>query len=723
MNVALLLLALQGSVGPATPAAPDAADTLRLRPDSAAMATAYADAETRELVRLARGHRGFLDASVFRYRATARQRVSVGVRALRRDRLIFRREVAAVVDWRRDGPSRVEVKGAREVVPIAIPGVEVPDDLESWARDFVPEPGDDRLFIAPQEGGFAWHPLVEGGEALYRYAIGDTTVVRLPDGREVRLVELRVTPRERDIRRVTGSFWIELDDHAIVQAVFRPSREFDLERDLAEIDPGEEDELDEVPGFLKPIRFDVRYVTVEYGLWEMRWWMPRLLAFDGYLQMGPARFPITLEARYDDYTVEADRYGLPELPPLIRELAGDPYGRARPYTYGIDVALADTASLLESPLLGASIYDAGEALISEGELRELGDRLGSIPAPPWEAGRPRVRAPWQLGTGLLRYNRVEGLSAGARVDWDLARARLDLTGRFGVASVEPDVELGVEVPGLRRTWRLAGYHRLAAADPSLRPFGLANSFNALVFGRDDGTYFRASGAELRLRPAPGEARYDVRLYAERQAAAHRNTDFSLRQLGDDGVVFRPNIDAADADQVGIAARVGAERGLDPTGFRWGAWVDLTAEAGTYAFVRPGLTVRAAAPLPGSLVGGVELAGGTTLGGDPGDAAPVQSHWFLGGPATLRGFPGGALDGEEYARARVELANDFPAARLAVFSDAGWAGPSFDAYDPDRLHVSVGAGASFLDGLLRLDLARAVQPVEGWRLEMYIDALF
>lgn len=698
-------------------------DTLpAFRPDSAALATAYADAATRDLVRRARGRHDVIDASVFRYHATSRQRISVGIRALRRDRLLYRREVAASIDWRRDGPGRVEVLGARETVPMALPGPQIPDDIEEWALSFVPEPGGDRLVLTPDGGGFAWHPLIEGGEAVYTYATGDTTEIRLPDGSAIRLVELRVTPRERDIRLITGSFWIELDGYAIVQAVFRPSREFDLERDLPVIDPGEEDDLDDVPGLLKPIRFDLRYVTVEYGLWEMRWWMPRLIAVDGSLQMGPARFAMDYEVVYDDYRVEADRHGLPSLPPVIRQLAGDSSVQARPYEPVMTVVVADSAALLDHPLLPESLYDPGASLISEAELRELHRRLDALPATPWAPERPRVTWPWQLGHGLLRYNRVEGLSAGGRVDWAMGPAAVDLTARLGTAGPVPSAELGVEVPTLRGTWRLAGYHRIASADAATRPLGFGNSLNALLFGRDDGMYFRASGAEIRRTPAPGEPRYVVRVYAERQADLDRKTQFSLRRVLDGDHGFRPNLEADAATQVGLAAGVGLDHWTDPRSFRWGAWLDLTAEAGNYTFLRPGLSLRAGFPLPGRFLAATEIAAGTTL--TPGDwttgETTAQALWYLGGPGSVRGFRGGAVAGRDHVRARAEVATALPAARLALFGDAGWAGEA-DAFDTADALVSAGVGASILDGLLRLDLARTIQPEHRWRLELYVDA--
>jgi len=89
---------------------------------------------------------------------------------------------------------------------------------------------------------------------------------------------------------------------------------------------------------------------------------------------------------------------------------------------------------------------------------------------------------------------------------------------------------------------------------------------------------------------------------------------------------------------------------------------------------------------------------------------------------VRGFDGAFRSGPDLLRGRLELGTDRPAVRLALFSDAGWAG-TFPVEDTDRFLVSAGVGASFLDGLLRVDLARTLQPVRRWRLEAHVDALF
>ena len=99
--------------------------------------------------------------------------------------------------------------------------------------------------------------------------------------------------------------------------------------------------------------------------------------------------------------------------------------------------------------------------------------------------------------------------------------------------------------------------------------------------------------------------------------------------------------------------------------------------------------------------------------------PLQSWFYLGGPATLRGYDGAVTAGESYWRARLEVGNSFPAARITAFTDVGWAGPR-DRFGKERALIGSGIGASLLDGLVRMDLARALRSPKGWRFDLYFD---
>jgi hemolysin activation/secretion protein len=105
----------------------------------------------------------------------------------------------------------------------------------------------------------------------------------------------------------------------------------------------------------------------------------------------------------------------------------------------------------------------------------------------------------------------------------------------------------------------------------------------------------------------------------------------------------------------------------------------------------------------------------------GGALPVQSLWYLGGPGSLRGYDGATVGGESFWRGRAEIGAGIPGARLALFSDAGWAG-SRDAFTTDPSLIGAGVGASFMDGLIRVDLARALRRPTGWRLDFYLNGL-
>lgn len=694
-----------------------APDTLP-SPAPEALRSAYLDEGARETVRRVRERRQVVDRSITAYRALARERISVGLRAMRRDRVLFRREIAANVLWRRDGEGTIEVLGARRVIPMVFPEPSIPDDLRSDAPDLAFDPAGDNVLLGFGGEDFFVHPLEEGSEDHYRFGSGDTTRIRLPDGRTLRLLELRVAPRRTDARLVRGTFMIDAETHSPVRGVFELAREVDLERDL-----GEDDE--DIPGALKPIIGRVRYLTIEYGLWEGRWWLPRLLAVDIVAQAGGmVDIPVLYERSYEDFVVTGeDAVGTvaAALPAGGEEDDGRDERSGRRCRNGgcgrFSVRLpADTTELLRSEYLPPSIYAEGEALVTEGELRELADVLG-IRAPgasPWH--RPEFRFSY-LRPALLRFNRVEGLALGARVEADPGPVELDATLWLPTAALEPVGELAATRQGFRARHRLALYRRLAAVDPDPRALGFGSSLAALLLGRDDSDYFRSLGAELRGESVRGGVLdYRWRLFAERQRSADRATDLSVPHLLGRGPGFPENILADAADQLGGAVELRWARGLDPQGLRWSADAAVTAETGDFRFARPSLGALVAVPLPFRLMGLLEAAGGTAFG-----ELPLQREWFLGGPATVRGFGAGSrLHGDSYWRGRAEVASAFPGARLVAFADAGWAGERADfALDPALL--SAGVGVSVFDGLLRLDLARALRGGHRWRLDLHLDA--
>jgi hypothetical protein len=723
-------------------------------------ATAYLDEAARTLVQHARQRRESVDRSIASYTTTMKEQIGVGLRALRRDRMVYHRELALRITWNRDTVGRVEVIGAREGVPIALKGIRLPEDLAREADDYAFDPSANRLALG-SDSGFIVHPLAPGSEEHYRFETGDSTTLAFPDGRRLRIYELRVIPRRLDAHLVAGSMWIEGDAYGVVRLLTRLARPFDLELDVRRRPRGQDSvttvtartrrtdttagtdttdvadttdrrrrreaapDVDDIPGFLKPIRAEVRFFAVEYGLWDDRWWLPRLVSFDAVATVGRwAELPMRYELLYEDYRVTGDTLTAP-VPRAAAEpddsararcqaRYGDTVscrcrdGRCHAFTVNVPV---DTAALLASDALPAGYRSTTDTMISEQEIVDLAQQLRDLPGLP---GGTVVHPPrW----GLARYNRVEALSLGARGEIETGRFRLDGSARLGLADLVPNVEAGVTRPGVASQVRLAGYYRLAAADTTNRPFGVVNSSNALLFGKDDGDYFRAWGAELAGRPSLTAAQsWGWRVYAERQRPVEKETDVSLPWVFDNEREFRPNIVADTADQLGVTVAARGWRSFGSGTAALGAEVLMDGAVGTFAFFRSSLTLRATAPLPGPLTAAVEVAGGSS-----GGALPAQSLWYLGGPFSLRGYDGAAAAGEEFWRARAEVANDFPAVRLALFADAGKASPRGALTTRDAL-VGVGAGLSFLDGMIRIDVARATRAPTGWRVDFYFDGV-
>jgi hypothetical protein len=702
--------------------------------------SAYLDAEARRLVAASRTRRETIDRSIVGYTTTMRERIGVGIRALRRDRILYRRELALRIAWRRDSIALIDVIGARQSVPAAVPKPSFPEDLDGDAGDYAFDPADDRLTIgftsrrdttaqdsaardSTRERGLEFqHPLTSGSEAHYRFATGDSSSVVFPDGRTIRLRELRIIPRRLDVRLLAGSFWIDEESHAVVRALVRPARAFDLEQDL-------EDDNDEIPGFVKPIRVEFRFLTIDYGLWEGRWWMPRLIAMDAVATAGSfLQMPVRYERVYSEYDETCDTTMRRAVRPPPATFAEDSIaraacharedtekiscrcregtGRCQPFRVSIPT---DTAALLSSTMLPPPFGAENDTLIAAGEMEELTRAIGKLPAAPWQFGARPPR--W----GLARFNRIEGLSLGARGELDFGRLRLDGTGRIATSDGALDLDAGLVRENATTRVRLGGYYRLSAVDPTARSLGIGNSLNALILGRDDGDYFRGTGAELTVSPPVTlPQRFALRIYAEQQRPVEKQTDFSLPHLFDKDQLFRPNIIADTADQLGAAVTFRAQRGIDPERNRWNADVTVDGGVGDFAFVRASSTLRITAPL-GRVAGAIEVGGGMSAG-----RVPVQSYWYLGGPGTMRGYDGNAQSGDAFWRGRLELGNQWPAARLVLFGDMGSAGPR-DHLSTAKALAGVGAGVSFLDGLVRVDITRAVRSPTGWRVDFYSDA--
>ncbi|HUQ81411.1 MAG TPA: ShlB/FhaC/HecB family hemolysin secretion/activation protein [Gemmatimonadaceae bacterium] len=738
-------------------------------PDDATISSAYRDARARAVIDRARSARFRQDSTLTSYDATVKQRLSAGlnVKAIGAERLLFRSELAARVRWTQSNRVHVDMLGARTAIPASFPGARV----MSGAAELVPVPyftGSERLMWWFNLGGdgddddfddtpFSYvNPLERGAEGVYEYRSGDSAVIRLPGDREITLREVNVRPRQASDDLIVGSLWFESTGGQLVRAAFKPSAPMDMMKIIGE------DSFDDVPApmraMMTPFVFDVESFTIDYGLYGDRWWLPRSQTAIGEMRIGFARSKGTIDQSFRYASVNGTD-SLPTPSSTRRRFGadvGDDVGQAvqgvvdgvipgrqfnrreRRYTCAKgDTAVTrerrgavrmtismpcDTAALTHSNELPPSIFDSGEAEFKLADARALAKDLGldaqiaAITAGS-STGKTTVEYGWR--DGLMRYNRVEGFSAGVLTQRALGRG---YTGsalvRLGSADLEPNVELRALRGDAVRSMSYAGYHRLESANDWGDPFGLGGSLSALLFGRDEGFYYRSSGAEVvGLRAWTPAKTLSWRLFGERQHNAPAETNASLPNAFRDAS-FEPNVEAIAGTEGGGAARLRLSHGLDPRGLRLSADLRGEAAAGTFDYTRGAVDVGASRYLLGNVA--LALTGGA---GTSGGTLSPQRAWHIGGTHTVRGFQPGVLSGDSYWLARAELGLGGSVLRPLVFYDAGWAGAR-DAWSASKGNVrGAGAGVSFMDGLARIDLARGVDPRTVWRAHLYVEARF
>jgi hypothetical protein len=361
-----------------------------------------------------------------------------------------------------------------------------------------------------------------------------------------------------------------------------------------------------------------------------------------------------------------------------------------------------------------SIYDESDELFSDDERDKLIEEALALGA---QAGWTPQKPVFTYGLSQTRYNKIEALSTGIAASQTLGQgytARASV--RLGIGDWQPNGELGMWRSNGRTSLSLNAYRRLSAADDFANPFTLGSSLSALLFGRDEGFYYRRFGVELAGTPDDSTTTM-WKVFAEHHSDADRETRFSIaKAISGDG--FDENIDADDGSYIGAAVERRASHGLNPTGFRAFGGVKLEAAGGEMNYGRGMLDVTVTNSLFKGIDGAITLGSGYSAG-----EVPLQRQWFLGGSQSVRGQSAGVVRGDAFWMGRVELGTSAVGARPVVFYDIGWAGDRSDFGDPGRPISGAGVGASFLDGLVRFDVARGIYPEKKIRANLYLEARF
>jgi hypothetical protein len=763
--------------------------------------TAFASPGARQLLTAARAARAAQDSVLRAYDVTSYQRTSVGfnLRETARQRLLYRSEGAARVQWKRGVGAKVEVLGARAAVPAAGGADEARREMDE-SMDLadlmaIPYyPGRDELWIfdaiggppdEDEEGAILVHPLTEGSEAFYTYALGDSMTFDLPRGRRLVLRELRATPRAPAWNLVSGSFWFESEGSQLVRAALRFSQEMRMWEIIKAQDPKDYAEVPlAVRGLLNPLEANLEGMTIEYGLYEERYWLPRDQRAEFSAQASFMRIPVQIEQRFRYAAVN----GEVDVPPievtvsrrwramrdslraagvdeaqrreLMREMfarndslakrerdrqcaLGDRHVERRSRYQGVELPMlvelpCDRSTLASSPELSGSLLAADEALF-DGADAQLLERLLRDALPPGTIAGPPT---FSYGLPLTRYNRIEGLGTGIEAEMILGHGvQGRALGRVSLADRQLNGELTLRRVGARGPSTLTLYRRLAVSSDFGSPLSFGASLASALYGRDEGFYHRSWGVELTGRESKGRG-LDWRLFVEQQSNAALTTRWTLFGGANDPRMVG-NVLAERGTFAGAAVRWRGSRGVDPAG--WRALWDLRAEGASGRLdelppmMRPALWCPEcpSEPAPvrdrsyGRLLAEGTLSRGlgplaasvTGVAGTTAGRVPAQRAFFLGGLQSIRGLAADAGTGTALWMTRAELGLNEAAVRPVVFYDLGWAGDRATWRERRGMLRGAGIGVSFLDGAFRADLSRGIAPVRQTRFDLSVEARF
>lgn len=741
-------------------------------------ATPRSDAATAtsELVALARTARYQQDSALATYVVLAKQRWSAGIGLaaagglgpIGRTRLGARFESIARMGWHHERGAWAELIASRAVAPIVgeVEPSEADDDIVFVLPYY---PGRDRLWPMTELAGALedtfdefreWiaHPLDAGSDSLYRFSLGGSLAITLPGGKQVQLRELQVRPVRPSDRLIVGSLWLDIADGSLVRAAYRPSTPVDL---WPMMEPNFDSDDREMISKFGPFRGNVEEVVIEHGLYAERFWLPRVRIAHAEGTAKGGRVTISIEqtfeyehvaalregevqaaqpaftsedtrrddlARYEEWRARSRRtrpcreygdrgsrrYFMDSLP-LVDELSTR-------FSDGVRVRVimpCDRDRLINSPELPASIYGSSEELFTEqdlGQLRqEVGQALALSSQAEWSPQPATLR--YGLDDGLLRYNRIEALSAGVGAEKLLGDGyTLDAVARIGLADLQPNAELRVRRGNGRGELRAAVYRRLDAANDWGNPLSVSSSLGALLLGRDYGSYYRSYGVELggtHHRISGGPA-ISWRLFHEQQTSAHTETSFSMARVTS-GTLFGPNITAASGAFSGGAATMTFALGTDPYGTQLSGSLKAEAAGGAMEYGRGAVEFRLARGLGRGTLGSITAATGGSVG-----ELPAQRHFYLGGPQAIHAHRAGSPSGDAFWMGRAELTKGFPLIRPIIFGDVGWAGDRRSWRTSQQRAIAAGFGAAALDGMLRFDISRAMDSSKRWSFDIFIE---
>ncbi len=688
--------------------------------------TRWSDPTADSLVERATARRGLqlADSTLLSYHADAHGFLAflgqLGEGVLIPPRVVQSEELALTISWWQPGRSAQQLVGRRDTTLLPA-DVGYYRDRYGVILDNLP----DRIRLGDgQDVRDVPHPLAASARSLYEFQRGDQLTIRIP-GRDIVVDEVRFRPRDASQPAAIGSVYLDHTSAAVVRISMTFTRSAIIDK-----------------------RIETLVVTLENGLVQERYWLPRRQEVEvsrgsTWLDI-PARGIVRGKWEVSNYTVNE------RVPDSTRVLPRwSSVSREKLKAHKFEGRVVD---MLPPDLQIASSEDVVHA--REQAAAAVRASMLARPASANLTGRGV--------SDLARFTRAEGLALGigASHRWGDGIV-LSGRGRFGLSDheVKGQLALGRE-PAFGRTplaqlFVERDYRDLGAAERA----GVTNSLAAMLYGSDYTTQVDTRAAGVMLRRNPRDP-WMLRMAYESDAPVRLAASSASGR-------FEPVLSAWRMKGVRTELRgSGGWVSGGPSSVR-GLWT-ANASAGGFTYVpltepalgRPilvgstqpllfqptlhPLVARAFASLTleRAARGDRTLVSQSFAGLATGRALPPQWLVFAGGPWSAPGYDFHTFATRAYASQRFELRQPVPAPAiplgkygkapghitLAPFVQAiaiaggigavSSAGPS----PVSGVYPSVGLGTLFFFDLIRADVARGLRRGT-WRFSVDIDRSF
>jgi hypothetical protein len=315
------------------------------------------------------------------------------------------------------------------------------------------------------------HPLAPGGTDFYDFALSDTTTIVLPQ-RSVRVVALRVRPKNLGDPAVVGTLFVDAETAELVRMAFNFTP-------AAYLDPSLEDVA----------------IVLDNALWEGRFWLP-------YRQ----EIEIRRRTTWLDIPVRGIIRGRWEIDNYVFNV-----GLVDSWFAGEEITVTPKRERDAYPWpgpLSAAIQDIAEP-VRQNDLEEVRAEASRIAGRRALNGLRRRALGARSVSDLIHANRVEGLALGAGFVLRTRDGRFvtRALGSYGFSdgaakgSIAVTTSSGFELKYFRQV-------RDIADAPAIAP--LLNSITSQEFGDDYADYYLTYGTEAAFRRGIG-SRGDLRI--------------------------------------------------------------------------------------------------------------------------------------------------------------------------------------------------------------------